>query len=259
MEETAGGAVKLEIFEYPACPGDPLLPSWGGWLDVAEDLDTLHGHNDGGMRGAAGSGLDERAPEAAQRSLEEARERGRQEGREKEREAQAGLLAEERLRHKEQLAALVARFSGESERFLAALERETVKLALAIAARILRREAQMDPLLLTGSVRVALGQLAASSEVRLRVPAEEADMWTETVAGVPNLAVKPVVIAENGMRAGDCVVECKIGTVDLGVRSQLAEIERGFFDRAGEKSSRRRMRDEQQNGESPKPAVEDGH
>ena len=37
-----------------------------------------------------------------------------------------------------------------------------VKLALAIAARILRREAQTDPLLLTGAVRVALGQLAAT-------------------------------------------------------------------------------------------------
>ncbi len=36
-----------------------------------------------------------------------------------------------------------------------------MKLALAVAARILRREAQMDPLLLTGAVRVALGQLAA--------------------------------------------------------------------------------------------------
>ena len=27
--------------------------------------------------------------------------------------------------------------------------------------------------------------------------------------------------------------ESKVGTVDLGIRSQLGEIERGFFDRAG--------------------------
>jgi flagellar assembly protein FliH len=35
------------------------------------------------------------------------------------------------------------------------------------------------------------------------------------------------------MRLGDCVVETSLGSVDLGIRSQLAEIERGFFDRAG--------------------------
>ncbi len=68
-----------------------------------------------------------------------------------------------------------------------------MKLALAVAARILRREAQMDPLLLTGAVRVALGQLAASSEVRLLVPPAKLDLWTETIALVPNLALKPVV------------------------------------------------------------------
>ena len=74
-----------------------------------------------------------------------------------------------------------------------------MKLALAVAARILRREAQMDPLLLTGAVRVALGQLAGSSEVRLRVPAAEPDLWNETIALVPNLAMKPAV-----WRAREC-------------------------------------------------------
>ena len=34
------------------------------------------------------------------------------------------------------------------------------------------------------------------------------------------------------MRLGDCVVETELGSVDLGIRSQLGEIERGFFDRA---------------------------
>jgi flagellar assembly protein FliH len=91
----------------------------------------------------------------------------------------------------------------------------------------------MDPLLLTGAVRVALGQLAGSSEVELRVPAAELELWREAIAHLPHVAMKPVVMAGEGMRLGDCVIESKVGTVDLGVRSQLAEIERGFFDRAG--------------------------
>ncbi|MGB6743322.1 MAG: FliH/SctL family protein, partial [Terracidiphilus sp.] len=113
------------------------------------------------------------------------------------------------------------------------VEHEVVKLALAIAARILRREAQMDPLLLTGAARVALGQLSATTEVKLRVPPGDLDLWTEAIALLPNLPLKPLVVAGDEMRLGDCIVETSLGTVDLGIRSQLAEIERGFFDRAG--------------------------
>jgi len=102
-----------------------------------------------------------------------------------------------------------------------------------VAARILRREAQMDPLLLTGAVRVALGQLSGSTEVKLRVPPAELDLWAEAMALLPNLALKPTVVAGEGMRLGDCVIETELGSVDLGIRSQLGEIERGFFDRAG--------------------------
>ena len=38
------------------------------------------------------------------------------------------------------------------------------------------------------------------------------------------------------MRLGDCVIETELGSVDLGIRSQLGEIERGFFDRAADAS-----------------------
>ncbi len=124
-------------------------------------------------------------------------------------------------------------FAQERDRFLHAVEHEVVELALAVAARILRREAQMDPLLLTGAVRVALGQLSGSTQVRLRVPPAELDLWTEAIALLPNLALKPAVLAGEGMRLGDCVIETELGSVDLGIRAQLGEIERGFFDRAG--------------------------
>jgi len=49
---------------------------------------------------------------------------------------------------------------------------------------------------------------------------------------LPNLASKPTVIPGDGMRLGDCMIETEMGSVDLGIRAQLGEIERGFFDRA---------------------------
>jgi flagellar assembly protein FliH len=130
----------------------------------------------------------------------------------------------------EQAARLVENFRSEQMQYFEAVEHEVVKLSLAVAARVLRREAQMDPLLLTGAVRVALGQLSASTQVRLKVPAQELELWGETIAHLPNLAVKPMVIAGDGMGPGDCVMETELGSVDLGVRAQLGEIERGFFD-----------------------------
>jgi flagellar assembly protein FliH len=178
--------------------------------------------------------LEQRLAVETQRSFEAGRERGRQEGRATEQQAQSAARAAQDRKRIEQAAHLVETFALERDRYLNAAEHEVVKLSLAIAARILRREAQMDPLLLTGAVRVALGQLSASTQVKLRVPAADLELWTQAMALLPNLKVKPQVVAGEGMRLGDCVIETEMGSVDLGVRAQLAEIERGFFDRTGE-------------------------
>lgn len=128
------------------------------------------------------------------------------------------------------LTVALQEFIGDRDRYLAQVEQEVVRLALAIAARVLHREALMDPLLLSGAVRVALGQLADTTEVRLKVPALEHEMWREMLRLMPNLPLHPDVIADDALTAGECLLETHLGSVDLGVRSQLAEIERGFFD-----------------------------
>ncbi len=225
----------MESFEYPVCPDAPPVPAWDGWADAAENS-TEESSSNGAVRAAGhvtSTSFEERLAEETRRALESGRERGREEGRRIEREALAPAAATEADRRRRQTAELVEKFSRECDSYLHNVEQEVVRLALAVAARILRREAQMDPLLLTGAVRVALGQLAATSEIRLRVPAKEADLWKETMALMPNLTVKPLVVADEGMLLGDCVIESKAGTVDLGIRAQLSEIERGFFDRTG--------------------------
>ncbi len=225
----------MENFEYPACPDAPPVPAWDGWVEAAEgaaEEPQLNGAVRAGGH-VTSANYEERLAEETRRSFESGRERGREEGRRTERETLASAAAMEADRRRRQAAELVENFARERDIYLHAVEQEVVRLALAVAARILRREAQMDPLLLTGAVRVALGQLAASSEVRLRIPAKEADLWKETMALVPNLTVKPLVVADEGMLLGDCVIESKAGTVDLGMRAQLGEIELGFFDRAG--------------------------
>ena len=143
------------------------------------------------------------------------------------------VLGEQTVRHQQcagQLEGAIQGFRAHTESYFARVEHEVVKLALALAERILHREAQLDPLLLSGAVRVALGQLAASTEVHLRVPADQQEMWTETVRLMPGLPLRPEVVADPGMQAGEAALITQLGTVNLGVQAQLKEIEHGFFD-----------------------------
>ena len=228
----------VEVFKYPVGP-EPSLQAWEGLAATGGTSSastmpvpsaSLPAVADDSARRAQ---FDRKLIEEAQRGFEAGRERGLLEGRQAERAEQAAANAAAAQQRAKKLAELIDGFARERDRYFHAVEHEVVELALAVAARILRREAQMDPLLLTGAVRVALGQLSNSTQVRLRVPPAELDLWTEAIAHLPNLALKPTVMAGEDMRLGDCAIETELGSVDLGVRAQLGEIERGFFDRAG--------------------------
>ena len=216
-----GGSVEVSAFSYPHS-GRPAPAGWAGF--GGQDGDPA-------APGQAPDGQLENAGQVRQ-AFEAGRQQGQREGRQAEQSMRGAGAEAERAERARQMAALVEGFAAERERYLHAVEREVVELALGIAARILRREAQMDPLLLTGAVRVALGQLAETTEVRLRVPEHDVALWSEAMAHLPNLAVRPQVVSSPELRLGECVLETHLGSVDLGVRAQLGEIERGFFDRA---------------------------
>ena len=220
---------RVEPFAYPA-GAEPVFPCREG-LNFAEE-DTAGRARPVSVPAAVDEGTAREAAERALRSVEAAHARGVEEGRLMEREALAG----ERQANERQFAIeLATRFGEERDRFFHRAEQEVVKLALAVASRVLRREAQADPLLLTGAVRVALGQLSDSTETRLRVPAGDLDLWLETVAHLPGLAFKPAVVADDTMQAGDCLIESAMGSADLGTGAQLLEIDRSLFDGAERK------------------------
>jgi len=230
---------KIQRFDYPADPDSEAVSCEYDWLEDTTSSNQqsgqqipLHAESDLQVQ------FEQRLGEETRRSYEAGREKGRLEGRRAGEEAHAASGVAEREQHIRQRASLIDNFAQERDRYLNAAEREVVMLALAVSARILRREAQMDPLLLTGAVRVALGQLSTSTHVQLRVPQSDLAMWIESIAILPNLPVKPEVLVGEEMRLGDCTIKTELGTVDLGIRAQLAEIERGFFDRAGSSSAR---------------------
>ena len=194
--------------------GDPSQPVAGSSLS-APDIDWP-------------ALLEEQKTASFRAGLEKGLDQGLAAGRSEQQQAHAAEM--ERLASG--LAYLTAAFTAERNRYFEEVECEVAKLALAIAARILRREAQVDPLLLLGAVRVALGQLSAGTAVRLRVPSADIELWKSAVALLPNRGAQPEIDADDTVRLGECLVETELGSADLGVRAQLGEIERSFFDRS---------------------------
>lgn len=158
------------------------------------------------------------------RDLEEMRAHTRDEVREElEKERRAAIL-----REREALIRTCEGFAQERTRYFAAVEEEVVRLSLAIAARILHREVEMDPLLLKGAVRVALEKVQGAETAVLRVPEEQEGEWKMLLTEAHREDV--TVVSDNRLQQGDCRLETTVGRVELGVKAQLEEIEKGFFD-----------------------------
>lgn len=161
--------------------------------------------------------------------FERGRAQGYREGRAAEQSDHAAAtkaLDEQRI---ERASKLTEEFALLRDAYFRKMETEVVKLALLIASRVLRREAEMDPLCLIGAVRLVLQQLADRTNVRICVPACEADLWSETISHLPHLRVKPVVLADEALEAGECRLETESGSANLGADSQLGEIERALI------------------------------
>jgi flagellar assembly protein FliH len=193
---------------------------WDGGEEIGGTL--LGGRRDRGAMGAV-----------VREAVDAARREGFQEGdREGRRLARAEMEAEALAaftRERERIVVVVREFGVARVQYFAGVEQQVVKLALAIAARVLHREAQVDPLLLAGAVRVALEKLADRSGVVLRVAATDVAGWVHMFEATEP-SERPQVLEDARLKLGECALETKMGTVELGVSVQLEEIEKGFFD-----------------------------
>jgi flagellar assembly protein FliH len=120
-------------------------------------------------------------------------------------------------------------FVAERKSYFSRVESDVVHLALAIAAKILHREAQVDPMLVAALVRVAVDKLHDGSSVSVRVSPQKAGKWREFLANPLNGSTVAVV-EDAHLRADDCVLETDLGSANFSIDAQLKEVERGFFD-----------------------------
>ena len=162
---------------------------------------------------------------AAEREAQ-ARILGRQQG-----ELEARTKFEEQLvRERSAVAAALTDFARDRAAHYQKLEEETVRLALSIARKILHREAQVDPLLLMGIVRVALERIEGATGVVLAVHPQQAADWQRYLASRMDPGDIPEILEDPAMSLERCELRTSMGTAELGLEIQLNEIEQGLMD-----------------------------
>ena len=121
------------------------------------------------------------------------------------------------------------------KKFRAEAEEDTVKLAIAIARRILHRELATDPEAILGLVMSAFQKLNARETHRLRVSAADAAALEQNRA---RLELPPglEIVSDASLVAGSATFETTRGELDASVDTQLAEIQRGFADIIGRRA-----------------------
>lgn len=192
------------------------LPPGSGWLP----------RSDRGAGGAEGKAQILDAARLASAGEARARELGRDEG-----QADARRSFDEQLaRERSAVADALAQFTRDRGAYYTKLEKEVVQLSLAIARKILHREAQVDPLLLAGIVRVALEKIEGATGVSLRVHPHVAADWQRYLASRMDPGDLPEIVEDAALEPERCVLETSMGTAQIGVEVQLKEIEQGFLD-----------------------------
>jgi flagellar assembly protein FliH len=159
---------------------------------------------------------------AAARRVREAREMGNKEGDTAARNQLQPVL-DKLARSIQEIGDLRAKLRHEAEGDL-------LKLALAIARKILHRELSADPESIAGLIRVAVEKIRMQEILRVRIHPQHHVAVQQVLARLSTGA--PIEIyPDRTMQLGGVVVETTRGEFDASVDLQLSEIERGLTDR----------------------------
>jgi flagellar assembly protein FliH len=137
--------------------------------------------------------------------------------------AEVQPVIERLTRSIEELAQLRGRLRREAEE-------DMLRLSLAIARRVLRRELTIDPEAMHGLVLAALEKLQVQEISRVRVhPSQAPQIGASLEKAHQGLRVK--VVPDSTREPGALIFETERGNLDASADTQLREIERGLADR----------------------------
>jgi flagellar assembly protein FliH len=151
---------------------------------------------------------------------------GVREGEQKERVRIKELIDQERAK----ITETILHFQTSVSDYFSRTELEVVQLALAIAAKILHREARADPALLGKLAKAVLDDLHQNTKVKIRVASCEAEAWRTELVAHQDGKTAIEVIGDSSLKPQSCLLETELGTTDIGIEAQLHELENGLFD-----------------------------
>ena len=129
----------------------------------------------------------------------------------------------------ERLAQSVKQLADVRPRLCKEAEADLLRLAMAIARRILYRQINIDPTALEALVKISLDRLGRQEQVRVRVSSSLADTVRAILARISSRPTE--VLPDSNLEDGSLIFETDRGQLDASIQSQLDEIERGLIDR----------------------------
>lgn len=168
--------------------------------------------------GVADAALQERVNQAYQRGYREGEASGRK---------SATVQLQSQL---EELGRTIVALAELRPKLCREAETDLLRLAVAIAGRVLRRETTLDPTALQGIVAAALSRLQGQQVSAVRVhPDQTAALSAILRRLAPTQTIE--VTGDARLAPGGLVFETDRGRLDASLQTQLDEIERGLVDR----------------------------
>jgi flagellar assembly protein FliH len=136
------------------------------------------------------------------------------------------LAAEEQKDTTIRLGALLHDIVADNEGFVRSMENDIVELVLAVAEKVVGREARTDPQIIVSVVRSALNEIHDASEVRIRAHPDDVAIleprWQEMLPR--RVAERSELLADELVERGGVVVETQIGYVDSQIKTRLQQV-----------------------------------
>lgn len=176
---------------------------------------------------AESTALLEQARTDADRLRREALDEGRRQGRAEAEEEIRSELGRQLAEAPATWDQIVAELRRAQHEWIARWEQDALRLACAIAARVVRRESVAEPRLTCGLIREALELAAGRQQVRLQLhPADLALLGDEVRQLLVSLGRQTSVElqADNSLEPGGCRVITEHGEIDQQWSVQLARI-----------------------------------
>ena len=127
---------------------------------------------------------------------------------------------------------LITQLAHDKERLLEEIQPQVVRLAIAIARRIVEAEIRQDRRIVQRTVRTALEDLAYASGVQIRVHPNDEPLIQQVVTTDDMIisSFSPVtVVPDPSVQRGGCVVESDRGIIDATISTQFVQLQKSLL------------------------------